>query len=129
MKIKLLIMTLVIGVALSLGVMQANAGSQGEKGIVIGDAIELSTVGMKGLSADVIDEMKSRAGQGFPVGIIEEETGVLWICTYRSSAPASGIQPANEALAEYIGTKVVVQGLKYQNSGVNVIRFSNVSEY
>lgn len=129
MKTKLLVMALVLGVALSLGVMQANAGSQGEKGIVVGDAVELSTVGMKGLSADVVDEMKSRAGQGFPVGIIEEETGAIWICVYRNSAPASGMQPANAALADYLGTKVVVQGLKYKNAGVNVIRFSNVSEY
>lgn len=129
MKTKLLIMTLVLGVALSLGVMQVTAGTQGEKGIVVGDAVELSTVGMKGLSPDVIDEMKSRAGQGFPVGIIEEETGTLWICVYRNSAPASGMQPANAILADYLGTKVVVQGLKYKNSGVNVIRFSNVSEY
>ena len=129
MKTKLTILAVVLGLALTMGVMQVNAGTQGEKGIVVGDAVELSTLGMKGLSEDTVDEMKNRAGQGFPVGIIEEETGTLWIAVYRNNAPASGLQPGNDKLSDYLGTKVVVQGLKYKNGGVNVIRFSNVSEY
>ena len=129
MKKTLLTLALVASLAISFGVAQVNAGGNGEKGIVIGDAVELSTYSMKGISPETKDEMQNRADQGFPVGVIEEETGDLWVCVYRNSAPASGVEPANEAMREFLGSKVVVQGLKYKANGVNVIRFSNISEY
>ncbi len=100
-----------------------------EKGILVGTAIEITTYAMKGLGEDTVPGAKHRAENGFPVGILEDETGDVWICSFRNSAPASHLETANEALAPYIGQKVVVQGLKYKAKGANVIRLSVISEY
>jgi hypothetical protein len=131
MKKKLIIMAATIVAILSASVMNAgvDAGTNGEKGLVVGHAVEIATYVMKGLSEDTIGEMQNRASQGFPVGIIEEETNELWICVYRSNAPASGIVPGNEKMNEHLGLKVVAQGVKYTANGVNVIRFGTISEY
>ena len=100
-----------------------------EKGILVGDAIEITTYAMKGLAEEHAAGGRQRAERGFPVGILEEETGEIWVCVYRNTAPASHLETANKVMAPYIGQKVVVQGLKYRAKGVNVIRVSVISEY
>ncbi len=111
-------------------VAYVSADSRGEKGFVVGTVIEASTYAMKGLhDPGYAAAAASRADQGFPVGIVEEETGDVYICVYRNSAPASGMQTANAILKPMMGKKAVVQGVKYKSEGLNVIRISNVSEY
>lgn len=106
------------------------AGAKPEKGIIVGDVIEISTYAMKGHGTDDISEAsKYRAEEGFPVGILEEETGEVWIATYRSSAPASHLETANDHVMDLMGKKVAVQGLKYRAKGVSVVRMSLISEY
>jgi len=107
----------------------ASARQSPSSGIVIGHAVEISTYAMKGLDAEHIEAMKFRSSNGFPVGIIEEETGKLYVCVYRNPAPASGLETANEKLAPFLGLKVAAQGLVYSAEGVNVIRLSIVTEY
>lgn len=99
------------------------------KGVLVGVAIEITTYAMKGLSDENTEGAKHRAEAGFPVGILEEETGELWVCAYRNTAPASHLETANKIFAPYVGQKVVVQGLKYRAKSVNVIRVSVISEY
>lgn len=99
------------------------------KGIIVGDVIDITTYAMKGQSGDNTEAYKSRAGLGFPVGIVEEETGRVYICVYRNPAPASGLQLANNVLAPYMGMKVAAQGLKFHADGVNLLRLSVISEY
>lgn len=101
-----------------------------EKGMIIGDVIELSTYAMKGHGGEIFTEAgRDRAEKGFPVGILEESTGEVWIAVYRSSAPASHLEKANKHLIPLMGQKVAVQGLKYKAKGVNLIRLSLISEY
>ena len=99
------------------------------KGILVGDVIDITTYAMKGHGEDSIEAYKNRAALGFPVGILEEETGRVYICVYRNPAPASGLQLANDVLAPYMGMKVAAQGLKYHAEGVNLLRLSIISEY
>lgn len=104
--------------------------SKPEKGMIVGHAIEMSTYAMKGLGGEtILEAMKVRCEQGFPVGILEEETGEVWVATFRDPAPASHLETANDHLMELMGKKVAVQGMKYRAKGVNVIRMSLVSEY
>ena len=100
-----------------------------EKGNLVGVAIEITTYAMKGHGEEHFPGGKNRAEKGFPVGILEDETGEIWVCVYRNPAPASHLETANKVMAPYIGQKVVVQGLKYRAKGVKVIRVSVVSEY
>ena len=100
-----------------------------EKGVIVGDAIEITTYAMKGHTEEHFPGAKHRAEEGFPVGILEDETGEIWVCAYRNTAPASHLETANKIFAPYVGQKVVVQGLKYRAKGVNVIRVSVISEY
>jgi len=129
MKKSILIAAFIIGVGSLAGLANVQADSSGQKGFIVGHVIEISTYGMKGGIEGLEKAMENRAEQGFPVGIIEEDTGKLWVCVYRNSAPASGLETANAALKDYIAQKVIAQGLKFEHNGVNVIRFSNISEY
>lgn len=110
-------------------VSYVSAQAKPQKGVLVGTVVEISSYAMKGLGEDTIEGHKSRAEHGFPVGLIEDETGVLWVCTFRSSAPASHLETANKHLAEYMGQKVAMQGQLYRAKGANVIRMSVVSEY
>jgi len=76
-----------------------------------------------------VEAHRARIEEGFPVGIIEEETGEVWIAVFRDPAPASHLDTANEHLLPYAGKKTVVQGLKYRADGVNVVRVGVASEY
>lgn len=112
--------------------LQENAGADTKfvKGMLIGEVVELTAYAMKGKdSEDYLKTAQTRAEHGFPVAIIEEETGELWFPAYRKSAPASHLEVANKRLLEFIGKKSVFQGQKYQHNGINVIRFSVVDEY
>lgn len=124
---------IIVGVALTvfagMAFVSAQEAPKPEKGVLVGDAIEITTYAMKGHSEEQAAGAKQRAERGFPVGILEDETGEIWVCVYRNTAPASHLETANKVMAPYIGQKVVVQGLKYRANGVNVIRVSVISEY
>jgi len=129
MKMKIVV-AVALAVALSsVAYLSADAAMKGQKGVVVGTAVEISTLAMQGADEGSQEAMTSRCEQGFPVGILEEETGKLWVCVYRNSAPASGLETANGAMQEYMGKKVAAQGLKYEAQGVSVLRLSVISEY
>ncbi len=131
MKRKYSILCACVVAAVSAGawVYAQDAAPKGEKGIIVGDIVELGTFAMQGYTPDLIAAHKARIEEGFPVGIVEDETGEVWVCVYRNNAPASHLETANKHTAEYVGKKVTVQGLKYKAKGVNVIRMSVISEY
>lgn len=107
-----------------------NAPAVGVKGVVVGEVIELTTYAVKGHGTDETAAAgANRAEQGFPVGILEEETGDVYICAYRNPAPASGMVLANAMLKPLMGQKVVAQGLIYDRGSYKFMRMSIVSEY
>ena len=107
----------------------ADASVSPEKGIVVGTAIEISTYATQGMGEKDIPAMVARCEQGFPVGILDEATGEVWVCIFRSNAPASALDTGNKRLHEFMGKKITAQGLKYKAKGVNVLRIAVVSEY
>jgi hypothetical protein len=104
---------------------------EGEKGMVIGIAVSVPHYAMDGSTEgeEAAKAMNYEAEKGFPVGILEDETGEIWICVWRNNAPASSLEAANEHLQGLMGTKVVAQGLKYKAKAANVMRVSLISEY
>lgn len=129
-KLVALSLVAVIAVSTAAVVSAQNDGPKPEKGMIIGTAVELSTYGMKDMEGgDMAEAMRSRAEQGFPLGIIEEETGELWIPVFRHTAPASPLETANTKLTPLMNKMVAMQGLMYKQGNVNVIRFNLVSEY
>jgi len=131
MKRSYLAWTACVMLAISAGalVYAQDTAPKGEKGIIVGDIVELGTFAMQGNTPDLAAAHKARIEEGFPVGIVEDETGDVWVAVYRNNAPASHLELANKHAAEYVGKKVTVQGLKYKAKGVNVIRISVISEY
>jgi hypothetical protein len=124
------LVALVSSVSLVVGALvAADVGAKPQKGVVVGTAIEISTYAMQGTGEESVEAMLARCEQGFPVGIVEEESGKVWVCFYRDNAPASGVEPANRAMQDFMGKKVAAQGLKYEAQGVNVLRLSVISEY
>lgn len=128
---KYLTLTTVLIASLFTVVAYVSAGTAptAEKGVIVGNVVDIATYATKGLGEDNTDAFKNRAELGFPVGIVEEGTGRVYICVYRNPAPASGLQTANDVLAPYMGMKVAAQGLKYHAEGVNLLRLSIISEY
>lgn len=101
-----------------------------EKGMVIGEVIDIAGYMMRGAQGEKdIEAGQFRAEQGFPVGIIEEETGDVYVAVYKYPAPATALQTANAVLAPLMGKKVTAQGLKYRSEKMNVIRISTIVEY
>ncbi len=131
MKRKYAMLMACSGLVLTAGawVFAQDAAPKGEKGIIVGDIIEIGTYAMQGNTPELVAAHKARIEEGFPVGILEDETGEIWVAVYRNNAPASHLELANKHLAEYVGKKVTVQGLKYKAKGVSVIRVSVISEY
>ena len=122
---------ILVGILLT-GVAYVNAqeAAKPEKGVIVGQAVEISTYLMKGIDFEGFAETcKNRAEQGFPVAIVEEETGDVFFCVYRNPAPASSMEKGNKILAPYMGQKVVVQGLIYRGKKTNLVRVSVISEY
>jgi len=129
MRVKfLVVLALAVGLS-SVAYVSADAAAKGQKGVVVGTAVELSTLAMQGVGEGSAEAMGARCEQGFPIGIQEDETGKVWVCVYRNSAPASGLETANAAMKEYMGKKVAAQGLKYETEGLSVLRLSVISEY
>lgn len=101
-----------------------------QKGVIVGEVIDISTYAMQGkLGAEQAEAGLFRCELGFPVGILEEKTGVVWVAVYRNPVPAAGLQTANLILAPLLGKKAVIQGWLYRAKGVNLIRVGVVSEY
>ena len=123
----------VLGLMVLLGTavtfVSAQSATKPEKGVLVGTVVEITTYATKGLSEETVAAGKSRAEQGFPIGLLEEETGEVWVCAYRNTAPASVIETANKYLGPFIGQKVAVQGLLYRAKGLNYVRVSVASEY
>ncbi len=127
MKKSLLVFAIVA--ILATAIVNVNAATKPEKGLLVGTIVELTTLAMSGDIEGNLETAKSRAEHGFPVALIEDETGTVWILAYRNSAPASHLQVANKIVQDYMGMQVVMQGLKYKSNGVNAIRFTTISEY
>lgn len=103
---------------------------QGEEGLLIGEVIDITGYAKFGrLGEEHIEAGQYRAGHGFPIGILEDETEDVWIAVYRLPVPAAGLQTANSVLKPYMGQTVVAQGTKYRVKGANLIQISLVSEY
>ena len=128
MKKAIIALTVATAVATTtIGVVSAQ--DKAEKKLIIGDVIEMSTYAMKDSEEDLSGAIKSRLEQGFPAAILEDETGDVYVAVYKNPAPASALERGNEHLIEYVGKKVVANGLVYERNGVKVIRMSLVSEY
>lgn len=128
---KYLTLMIVLAASMFTVVAYVSAGTapKAEKGVLIGQVVDITTYATKGLGEENMAAFKNRSELGFPVGIVEEETGRVYICVYRNPAPASGLEMANKVLTPYMGMKVVAQGLKYHAEGVNLLRLSIISEY
>lgn len=129
MNTRFLITLAVSSVLVAGSLVAAEVTSKPQKGVIVGTAIELSSYAMQGADDGAADAMIARCEQGFPVGILEDETGKVWVCVYRDNAPASGMVPANKAMQAFMGKKIAAQGMKYEAQGVNVFRLSVISEY
>ena len=68
-----------------------------------------------------------RAEQGFPIGILTAE-GEVFIAVYKNPAPASALEPANEALIDLMGQQVVARGRVYRARGASVIEIAIAGE-
>lgn len=109
---------------------KSKANAEPERGMVIGEVVDVVSFAMRGSLGEKFAEAgRSRASQGFPIGVLEEESGRVWICAYKNPAPASSLETANEILRPYMGMKVVVQGMKYRKNGVRLIQIAVVGEY
>ncbi len=101
-----------------------------EDGLVVGEVIDIGNYAMKGLRGEENAAAgRYRSDLGFPIGILEDETGRVYIALYRLPVPAAGVQTGNTILSPYMGKKVAAQGTKYHADGVNVLRISLVTEY
>lgn len=103
-----------------------------QRAVIIGEVIELSTFATYRDEDDWEDYVASarhRAEKGFPVAILEEDTGDVYIAYHKPTAPASPVEPAHEKLAPYMGMRIVAAGLKYRKDAVNIFRITVMSEY
>ncbi len=108
----------------------ADAAEEPEIGMVVGEVIDIGNYAMKGLRGEENAAAgRYRSDLGFPIGILEDETGRVYIALYRLPVPAAGVQTGNTVLSPYMGKRVVAQGTKYHAEGVNVLRISLVTEY
>lgn len=101
-----------------------------KKQMVVGVVIDVIDYGRKGWQGEEHAESgKYHVDKGFPVGILEDETGTIYIACYKNPAPASGLETANKMLSSYIGKKVTAQGRVYKQGGLSVIELAIVGEY
>ena len=119
-----------LGTVALISAQSTSTTPKGVKGIIVGEVIDLATYAMKGERGDAAREPGiHNSGKHFPIGILEEETGDLYIAVYRNPAPASSMELANPILEKYMNKKVAAQGLLYKAPGLNFIRLSIVGEY
>ena len=128
---KKIVFALGVVVAVFAVVAYVSAGTpREEKAVIVGEVIDITSYGMLGrLGEENREAGLYRAKQGFPVGILEEETGKVYIAVYRVPVPAAGLTTANGVLSPFMGQKVVVSGFKYSMPGLNIVQISIVSEY
>ena len=129
MKKTTLVIAIIASLFTAITYVSAGTAPEPERGVLVGNVIDLATYAMKGPGEENTASYKNRCELGFPVGIVEEGTGRVYVCIYRNTAPASALSTANDALAPYMGMKVAAQGLKYHGEGINVLRLSVISEY
>ena len=99
------------------------------KGMVLGEVVDIFGYISRGAMGERYAEAgKFRAEKGFPVGILEDETGKLFIAVYKNPAPASGVETANKKLAELVGKKAIAQGQIWEKDGLQAIQIRVVSE-
>jgi lipoprotein-anchoring transpeptidase ErfK/SrfK len=123
-------LSLAAGLALGAAAVSADSAPQPEKLVIVGTVVDVATYAMEGSTAEEhTDAFKNRAELGFPVAIVDDETGEVYIAVYRTPAPASPLETANEVLLPLMGKKVAAQGIVFKTRGVNLIRLSVVSEY
>jgi hypothetical protein len=79
--------------------------------------------------ADHLETLQYRFEKGLPVGILQEETDLIFIPIFRSSEPASPLENAREQLKPLVGKKVVTSGNVWRKNGTNFIRMQVISEY
>ena len=110
--------------------LYAQQAPKPEKGMIVGEVIDVTTYAMKGARGEDMEEAgKYRANLNFPIAIIEEETGDVFIAVYKNPAPASELDMANRILMEWMGKKVTVQGRIYRAPGINLIEIRVAYEY
>ena len=138
MKVRLLSLTTAVALAVVLSVAYVNAQEEAPavdkpkpaKGFIVGEVISIPHYAMEGTHGEeAADAMKYEVEKGFPVGVVDEETGEVWVAVYRDNAPASVLEAANKHLIDLVGKKATVQGLMYDAGNVKVIRVSLASEY
>lgn len=131
MRKKILLASVVTAIAFTAVLYAATlTASQAEKGMIIGEVIDITGYAMFGrLGEENREAGLYRAEHGFPIGVLEEETGTVWNAVYRLPVPAAGLQTANKILSPFMGQKVVVQGSLFRAKGVSLVRVSLVSEY
>ena len=101
-----------------------------ETGMIVGEVIDVTTYTMKGARGKDMEEAgKYRANLNFPIAIIEEATGDVFIAVYKNPAPASELDMANRILMEWMGKKVTAQGRIYRAPGINLIEIRVAHEY
>lgn len=132
---KKIVFTLSVAVAVFTVVAYVSAGMSEivpspEEVVMVGEVIDIASYGMLGrLGEENRESGLYRAKNGFPIGILEEETGKIYIAVYRVPVPAAGLTTANGVLSPFMGQKVVISGIKYSMPGLNMVQVSIVSEY
>lgn len=117
-----------LGSLLTLGAVHLGA-VEGTTETLMGEVIDIAGYAMRDARGEEgAAAGKFRANGGFPVGILEAETGEIYVAVYKDPAPASSLRPANSLLAELMGKEVVVRGKVYRAKGVNVVEISVASE-
>ena len=124
----LAMVALILAVGAATYVYAGDPRSGPEEGTIVGEVIDIGGYAMKGLRGrEGAEAGRYRAGLGFPIGILEDETERVYIALYRLPVPAAGLQTANTVLAPFMGEKVVAHGAKYHAKGLDVIRISAVA--
>ena len=75
MKKQVLALVLIVAVGFFIGLVNVQAGTNGDKGFVTGQAVEISTYAMKGTGEGMEEAMLNRAGQGFPAAAPQAARG------------------------------------------------------
>lgn len=100
------------------------------KQMVVGEVIDVIDYGRKGWHGlDHADSGKFHIEKGFPAGILEESSGIVYIACYKNPAPASGLETANKMLLSLVGKKVTAQGRVFKRDGLHVIELAIIGEY
>ncbi len=105
-------------------------GGRPARQTIVGEVIDISSYAIDGARGETgRAQGQFRAENGFPIGLLDDESGEVYVAVYRNPAPASGLQTANELLLPYVGKKVTAQGTIHRAKGINVIQIAIVGEY